>query len=386
MDALTLSQPGDVLRGASSSLPPVASSSSAGQATLPASNIQSSTMQGASSSSTATVSTSSGNNNSTSYSPLNLVQQSIPPPSLSSSSSTAAAAASSSSSSSSTSNSNTVGLMYSSFTAMQPALRMIDLVAPASSSDSNTITASVSSAASPLDNANVSPSMHMIKRLKTSNIAHSSYASVTSGSSSSSASNLPLSSTSIAERLEKRLNGILCCAVCMDLPHSSVFQCSNGHLMCNSCFAHLLADSKLRDETATCPSCRCIITRDVCSRNLAVEKAVSEMPGSCRYCERELPRAMLQVHENEECEERSVYCRFSRIGCPWRGPHHELGRFICPSCHLVSFLSSSSSLRVSCLHFLRPSASFFPDPILLLAKCLTYQGHCCSLTDPAVDE
>lgn len=305
--ALTLSQPGDVLRAASSSLPPVASSSSAGQATSGSSSIQSTAMQGASSSSTATVSTSSGGN-SASYSPLNLVQQTVPPPSLSSSST-------------STSSSNTVGLIYSSFTAMQPALRMLDLSTPPSSSDPNTVSASVSSVA--VDNASVSGSMHMIKRLKSSNCTHA-YAPVTSGTSSS-ISSLSLSG-SIADRLEKRLNGILCCAVCMDLPHSSVFQCSNGHLMCNSCFAHLLADSKLRDETATCPSCRCIITRDVCSRNLAVEKAVSEMPGSCRFCERELPRAMLQVHENEECEERLVHCRFSRIGCPWRGPHHELGK------------------------------------------------------------
>ena len=114
----------------------------------------------------------------------------------------------------------------------------------------------------------------------------------------------------------------------MDLPHSSVFQCTNGHLMCSACFTHLLADARLRDETATCPSCRCIITRDVCSRNLAVEKAVSELPGSCRFCERELPRAMLQIHENEGCDERLVHCRFSRIGCPWRVPFHELGKLL----------------------------------------------------------
>ncbi len=33
-------------------------------------------------------------------------------------------------------------------------------------------------------------------------------------------------------------------------------QCTNGHLMCAGCFIHLLADSRLKEEQATCPNCR----------------------------------------------------------------------------------------------------------------------------------
>ncbi|KAI1301557.1 Cysteine and histidine-rich protein 1 -like protein [Halotydeus destructor] len=126
------------------------------------------------------------------------------------------------------------------------------------------------------------------------------------------------------DKLEQRLGGILCCAVCLDLPISAVYQCTNGHLMCSGCFAHLLADARLKDETATCPNCRCVLTKELCSRNLAVEKAVSELPGLCKYCSKELPRAMLNNHEVDICEERLNRCGFSRIGCPWRGPFHEL--------------------------------------------------------------
>lgn len=128
-----------------------------------------------------------------------------------------------------------------------------------------------------------------------------------------------------AEKLEQRLGGILCCAVCIDLPKSAVYQCTNGHLMCSGCFTHLLADARLKDETASCPNCRCVLTRDLCSRNLAVEKAVSELPGLCRFCSKELPRALLGKHETDICEERNIVCGFARIGCPWRGPYHELG-------------------------------------------------------------
>lgn len=52
--------------------------------------------------------------------------------------------------------------------------------------------------------------------------------------------------------------------------------------MCAGCFTHLLADSRLRDSQATCPNCRVEINRNNASRNLAVEKAVSELPSECQ--------------------------------------------------------------------------------------------------------
>ncbi|CAG9563698.1 unnamed protein product [Danaus chrysippus] len=108
------------------------------------------------------------------------------------------------------------------------------------------------------------------------------------------------------EKLEHRLGGILCCAVCLDLPQAAVYQCSNGHLMCAPCFTHLLADARLRDETATCPNCRVDISKNSVTRNLAVEKAVSELPSECRHCTKVFPRHSLQYHEEKICEDRSI--------------------------------------------------------------------------------
>ncbi|XP_075980916.1 zinc finger TRAF-type-containing protein 1 homolog isoform X2 [Anticarsia gemmatalis] len=182
-----------------------------------------------------------------------------------------------------------------------------------------------------------------------------------------------------SDKLEHRLGGILCCAVCLDLPQAAVYQCSNGHLMCAPCFTHLLADARLRDEAATCPNCRVEISKTSASRNLAVEKTVSELPSECKYCTCVFPRHSLQHHEENTCEERefkfsqmvvdtspkrryldslvrivsSLYallvgalrsttpagharaalkrrrgrrltgCRYACIGCPWLGPAHE---------------------------------------------------------------
>lgn len=122
-----------------------------------------------------------------------------------------------------------------------------------------------------------------------------------------------------------------------------------GHLMCAACFTHLLADGRfvvwndiahderffffnkiffllrcrLRDQVPTCPNCRVEISKSTASRNLAVEKAVSELPSECQFCNKEFPSKSLERHEKHECEERPTNCKFKRIGCPWKGPIHE---------------------------------------------------------------
>ncbi|XP_068620039.1 zinc finger TRAF-type-containing protein 1 homolog isoform X2 [Battus philenor] len=141
-----------------------------------------------------------------------------------------------------------------------------------------------------------------------------------------------LSEKEQSEKLEHRLGGILCCAVCLDLPPAAVYQCTNGHLMCAPCFTHLLADARLRDEAATCPNCRVEISKTSASRNLAVEKTVSELPSECRYCTHVYPRHALQHHEDSLCEERRY--KFSQIvvdGAPcwtWRPALDDLLRML----------------------------------------------------------
>nr|CAB3235372.1 zinc finger protein (TRAF/RING)-4 [Phallusia mammillata] len=127
-----------------------------------------------------------------------------------------------------------------------------------------------------------------------------------------------------AKRLEDRLNHILSCSVCLDLPISTCMQCCHGHLMCVACFHHLLADARLKDEPASCPSCRVEISRGSCTRNLAVEKAISELPTKCATCGAIFPRSSIAAHEKHECSERIVTCRFKELGCVWSGPAHEL--------------------------------------------------------------
>ncbi|XP_070135931.1 zinc finger TRAF-type-containing protein 1 homolog isoform X2 [Drosophila bipectinata] len=123
------------------------------------------------------------------------------------------------------------------------------------------------------------------------------------------------------EKLAYRISTALCCAVCLDLPKTAMYQCQMGHLMCAACFTHLLADG--RDQIATCPNCRVEISKSTASRNLAVEKAASELPSECQFCNKEFPYKSLERHEQHECQERPTKCKYHRIGCQWRGPFHE---------------------------------------------------------------
>ncbi|XP_016966388.1 cysteine and histidine-rich protein 1 homolog [Drosophila biarmipes] len=142
-------------------------------------------------------------------------------------------------------------------------------------------------------------------------------------SSSSSLLSSAAAASGMHEKLAHRISNALCCAVCLDLPKTAMYQCQMGHLMCAACFTHLLADGRLRDQIATCPNCRVEISKSTASRNLAVEKAASELPSECQFCNKEFPYKSLERHEQHECQERPTKCKYHRIGCQWRGPFHE---------------------------------------------------------------
>ncbi|XP_065065089.1 zinc finger TRAF-type-containing protein 1-B-like [Rhopilema esculentum] len=120
--------------------------------------------------------------------------------------------------------------------------------------------------------------------------------------------------------LETRLLRVLSCSVCLDLPSGSIYQCPNGHLSCSGCLSHVLADARLKNEPATCPSCRIEISHKICSRNLAVENAVLEMPIECHFCHTEFSRSQIRWHENEQCLQRISNCKYAVLGCCWEGP------------------------------------------------------------------
>ena len=53
------------------------------------------------------------------------------------------------------------------------------------------------------------------------------------------------------------------------------------HLMCYTCLNHLLADSRLKDENATCPNCRCDIGTDLNSHAVGIRYCLRCRCGRC---------------------------------------------------------------------------------------------------------
>ncbi|NXJ00461.1 CYR1B protein, partial [Psophia crepitans] len=100
--------------------------------------------------------------------------------------------------------------------------------------------------------------------------------------------------------------------------------------MCAGCFIHLLADARLKEEQATCPNCRCEISKSLCCRNLARGAAAAPWPFPAPV--RPDPPVFSVRCPNPASIHRSfgsppprvTQCKYKRIGCPWQGPYHEL--------------------------------------------------------------
>jgi hypothetical protein len=72
------------------------------------------------------------------------------------------------------------------------------------------------------------------------------------------------------------------------------------------------------------PSCRAEISAKNACRNLAAEKAVSELPTQCDYCSLEIPRSQIAYHEKNLCEQRPSVCQYKVLGCKWEGLWHQV--------------------------------------------------------------
>ncbi len=84
------------------------------------------------------------------------------------------------------------------------------------------------------------------------------------------------------------------CPICIRIPRGKIFQCVNGHSICDSCTS----------KVTFCPTCRC---PGVCTRNLALEKKLDKMKFKCNWneqgCNEALLRSELSAHE-DKCDRK----------------------------------------------------------------------------------
>lgn len=94
---------------------------------------------------------------------------------------------------------------------------------------------------------------------------------------------------------------------------------NNGQL--NKCIKPFLNETVFCVRLRFVCVCRCEISKNLCCRNLAVEKAVSELPTDCTFCLKQFPRSSLERHQTEECQDRYS---------------PQKGRFLLPVCNVLN--------------------------------------------------
>ena len=97
------------------------------------------------------------------------------------------------------------------------------------------------------------------------------------------------------------------CPVCLNYLVPPIYQCSNGHVICNSC----------RPRVNRCPTCK---VKFINNRNLILEKVFDFCRFPCRHkeygCDLLLFQKSLKSHE-EDCGYQSMECPI-KMGCLWK--------------------------------------------------------------------
>ncbi|VEL12291.1 unnamed protein product [Protopolystoma xenopodis] len=105
---------------------------------------------------------------------------------------------------------------------------------------------------------------------------------------------------------------VISCCACLS-SQTEMKECTNGHLICQSCFLTLR-----QDETPQCPTCRANLYSDS-RRALVAQKVLSELPTFCPNCGMRMLYKSLSSHRLHFCPKRQVICALTCLGCTWSG-------------------------------------------------------------------
>ncbi len=93
------------------------------------------------------------------------------------------------------------------------------------------------------------------------------------------------------------------CPVCLEVRHDcKIFQCGNGHLICELCHS----------SVTQCPICRVTLPKPG-SRNLFAEKAIRNLPQPCKNAHKGCPFA---TKDSKAFDAHSSACHFEQVPCP----------------------------------------------------------------------
>merc|ERR1712130_431750 len=102
-----------------------------------------------------------------------------------------------------------------------------------------------------------------------------------------------------------------------ELSSGQILQCPNGCLICEECYPQIIP--------CKCPLCRCAMNKTKPIRCRIAERALSLRLVTCRHdgCSKEVLFSKLNDHEMNECQYKPINCKFSILGCEWKGLRHD---------------------------------------------------------------
>ena len=98
------------------------------------------------------------------------------------------------------------------------------------------------------------------------------------------------------KRMNESFMSYTSCPICCEDMIGKIWQCKNGHLICNNC--------NRRDECTNCPECRDNLPR---TRNLILEKIIEQMESKCKFCNERMLNENMKIHV-PICTKRPLVC------------------------------------------------------------------------------
>ena len=159
-----------------------------------------------------------------------------------------------------------------------------------------------------------------------------------------------------------QIKDILDCNVCFSVPVTKhIYQCNNGHLLCEDC----------NKKLTSCPCCRDPLSN---VRSLVAEKLLDMIPTRCKFkeygCNVILPRTDLQTH-SKDCQYRTIIC-----------PNGDCNQMVCltqlaehfKNCHMQISTQVLKPLEESYHSYIRLTIGTQPSSESSLHSCLLFNG------------
>ena len=144
------------------------------------------------------------------------------------------------------------------------------------------------------------------------------------------------------------------CTTCLGLPINNVFQCGNGHLLCDHCLDQLEVKARKGHEALKCPTCqeKLPTDRQKMTRGRLAESILKLLPRPCPHegCQVEMEEGPLRADHIAGCKWKPMAC--VKLDCKTPVPSCQLlNHYKSEHLYLVNFNNFEGTLSLTTRNF-----------------------------------